>query len=161
MTAASAIILLVAAERLAELVWARRNTALLLQKGAVEHGASHYPAIVIVHAAWLAGLWLLGRNAAVEPLWLAVFAALQIARLWVLASLRGRWTTRILVLPGEPRVRSGPYRFFAHPNYLVVAGEILALPMAFGLTGFALIFSALNAGILLVRIRAENAALKA
>lgn len=146
-------------ERLGELWLARRNTRALIQKGAVEVGASHYPAIVALHATWLAGLWILGWNAPLHPGWLALFAGFQILRLWTLLTLGRRWTTRIIVVPGERLVTAGPYRFLRHPNYLVVTGEIAVLPMCFGLTRVAILFSIANALILTVRIRAENAAL--
>ncbi|PTM98975.1 isoprenylcysteine carboxyl methyltransferase family protein [Mycoplana dimorpha] len=146
-------------ERLGELWLARRNTRALIQKGAVEVGASHYAAIVALHATWLAGLWLLGWNAPLHLGWLGLFAGLQILRLWTLSTLGRRWTTRIIVVPGERLVTAGPYRFLRHPNYLVVIGEIAVLPLCFGLTRFALLFSIANALILTVRIRAENAAL--
>jgi len=155
------VLALVTLQRLAELVVARRNTHALLARGAVEVAPGHYPAIVGLHAAWLLGLWLLAPAREPSLLLLAVFALLQIGRLWVLASLGERWTTRILILPGAPLVRSGPYRYVAHPNYIVVAGEILVLPLAFGLMAFALIFTVLNAAALWVRLRAENAALRA
>lgn len=154
-----AVLGFVTIERLAELVWARRNTRRLLARGAVESSAGHYPLIVILHAAWLAGLWLLAWNRPVNMSWLAVFAVLQAGRLWVLATLGERWTTRIIVLPGEALVRRGPYRLIPHPNYAVVAGEILVLPMAFGLIPYGLVFSILNAGVLALRIRAEEEAL--
>jgi len=146
-------------ERLAELVWARRNTRRLLAQGAQEAAPGHYPLIVILHAAWLAGLWLLAWNRPVVLPWLGVFAVLQAGRLWVLATLGERWTTRIIVLPGVPLVRRGPYRLIPHPNYAVVAGEILMLPLAFGLLGYGLVFSLLNAAVLWVRIHAEETAL--
>ena len=85
---------------------------------------------------------------------------LEIARLWVLATLGRRWTTRIIVLPGAPLVARGPYRFVSHPNYAVVIGEIAVLPLVFGLWQVALIFSVLNAALLWVRISAENEALR-
>ena len=150
---------LVTVERLAELVWARRNTRRLLAQGAHEAAAGHYPLIVILHAAWLVGLWVLAWNRPVVLPWLAVFALLQAGRLWVLATLGERWTTRIIVLPGEALVRQGPYRLIPHPNYAVVAGEILVLPLAFGLLAYGFIFSILNAAVLVVRIRAEEKAL--
>jgi methyltransferase len=153
------VLALVTLERGAELVWARRNTRRLLARGGREAGAGHYPLIVALHAAWLAGLWLLGRDRPVSIPWLAVFAALQAGRIWVLATLGGRWTTRIVVLPGETLVRRGPYRFIPHPNYAVVVGEILVLPLALGLLAYALVFSLLNAAVLVVRIRAESRAL--
>ena len=149
----------VTVQRGAELWLAQRNTRRLLAKGAVEASPGHYPLIVLLHAAWLAGLWFLALSRPIQPGWLALFALLQLGRLWVLASLGERWTTRIIVLPGEALVRRGPYRWVSHPNYLVVAGEILALPMVFGLVIYALAFSALNAAVLYVRIRAESAAL--
>jgi methyltransferase len=117
--------------------------------------------IVALHAAWLAGLWWLGRDEPVDQLWLLAYALLQGLRGWVLASLGARWTTRILVVPGETLVRRGPYRFIPHPNYLVVMGEIAVLPLVLGLPWWALLFSVLNAGMLFVRIRAENRALAA
>ena len=146
-------------QRLGELWLARRNTRRLLARGAVEVSPGHYPLIVALHAVWLVGLWVLAWNRPVQPGWLAVFLALQAARVWVLASLGERWTTRIIVLPGAPLVRRGPYRFLDHPNYAVVAGEILALPMTFGLLAYGLAFSLLNAAVLAVRIRAEGRAL--
>jgi methyltransferase len=157
----SAIVLLsaVTAERLAELHWARRNTAALLARGAAEYAPQHYPAIVLLHALWLAGLWIFGWDQPLSPAWCGVFVTLQFLRLWTLWTLGPRWTTRIIVLPGAPLTVAGPYRFLAHPNYLVVIGEIAALPMCFGLPWLSLIFSIANAGLLSIRIRAENAAL--
>ncbi len=160
MSLAVLVLALVTLERGAELVWARRNTRRLLARGARETGAGHYPLIVALHAVWLAGLWLWGRDRPVSVAWLVVFAALQAGRLWVLATLGERWTTRIIVLPGEPLVRRGPYRLMPHPNYAVVAGEILVLPLALGLPIYGLVFSALNAAVLFVRIRAESRALE-
>jgi methyltransferase len=147
-------------QRLAELALSRRNTRALLARGAVEIAPGHYPAIVALHAAWLLGLWVLAPIREPSLALLAVFGLLQIGRGWVLATLRERWTTRIIVLPEAPMVQSGPYRFLAHPNYAVVAGEILVLPLAFGLVAFALVFTALNALMLWVRVRAEDRALR-
>ena len=159
MSAAILVLLLVTMQRLAELWLSARNTRRLLARGAREVGASHYPLIVAVHAAWLAALWWLAPGRPIDWIWLALFVVLQALRLWVIASLGERWTTRIIVLPGAPLVRRGPYRFLSHPNYAVVIGEIAVLPLVFGLWAVALIFSLLNAAALLVRIRAENAAL--
>jgi methyltransferase len=116
---------------------------------------------VALHAAWLGGLWWLGRDEPIDQLWLLAYAVLQALRGWVLASLGPRWTTRILVVPGETLVRRGPYRFIPHPNYAVVIGEIAVLPLVLGLPWYALAFSLLNAAVLFVRIRAENRALAA
>jgi methyltransferase len=159
MTLAVLVLALVTLQRLGELALARRNTARLRDAGAVEVGVKHYPLVVGLHAAWLAGLWLLAPPIAPSLPWLAVFVILQAVRVWVLASLGRRWTTRILVLPGAPLVRGGPYRFLAHPNYAVVVAEIAVLPIAFGLYGYALVFSLLNAAVLAIRIKAENDAL--
>lgn len=157
---AVAVLAFVTLQRLAELVHARRNTARLMARGAYEVAPGHYPLMVAMHAAWIVGLWWLAPRQPVVPLWLAVFFVAQVLRLWVLATLKERWTTRIIVLPGEPLVRRGPYRFLSHPNYVVVAIELAALPLAFGLVGFAALFTVLNALVLAIRIRAENAALK-
>ena len=154
-----AVLGFVTVQRLGELVIANRNTARLLALGGVERGAAHYPLIVGLHAAWLGGLWLLAWDRPVNLAWLAVYAVLEAGRAWVLATLGGRWTTRIIAVPGETLVRKGPYRFVPHPNYVVVAGEILVLPLVFGLWAYALVFSVLNAAVLWIRIRAETAAL--
>lgn len=156
----SVIILgLVTAQRLGELLLARGNAARLLAAGAREVGASHYPLLVITHAVWLAGLWLLAARLPVSLPWLAIFILLQAARIWVIATLGRRWTTRIIVPREGGVVRTGPYRFLRHPNYAVVAGEIAVLPLVFGLPLYAALFSAINAAVLLVRIRAEDRAL--
>ncbi|WP_309607123.1 isoprenylcysteine carboxylmethyltransferase family protein [Phenylobacterium sp.] len=144
---------------MAELVLARRNTRRLLARGAREYGANHYPLIVGLHTAWLMGLWAIAWPRPVSAAWLTAYLVLQGLRIWVLGSLGARWTTRIIVLPDEPLVRKGPYRFLAHPNYAVVAGEIAVLPMVFGLPVYAAVFTLLNALVLSLRIGAENAAL--
>ena len=160
MTWSIVVLALVTLQRLGELVLARRNTRRLLAQGAHEVAPEHYPLIVAMHAAWLAGLWWLGWDRPVQWPWLLVFLVLQGLRVWVLATLGSRWTTRIIVLPGAPLVAKGPYRVLPHPNYAVVIGEIAALPLAFGLPAFAAAFSLLNAVVLTIRIRAENAALR-
>lgn len=152
---------LVTLQRLGELALAERNTRRLLAQGAYEVGRGHYPVIVAVHAGWLITLWLLGPGETIQFAPLGLFIALQAARVWVIASLGERWTTRIIILPGAPLVRSGPYRWLAHPNYWIVIGEIALLPLVFGLVEVALAFSLLNAAVLWVRIRAENKALAA
>lgn len=153
------ILALVTAQRLGELILARHNTEALLARGAHEVGAGHYPLIVAVHVSWLAALWWLAPGRPVIWLLIGLFLLLQIGRLWVLATLGPRWTTRIIVLPGAPLVTGGPYRVVRHPNYWVVAGEIAVLPLAFGLWRVALLFSLANAAVLAVRIRAEQRAL--
>lgn len=154
------VLALVAVQRLAELAYARRNTRRLLAEGAAENGAGHYPLLVGLHALWLLSLALF-VPADQPPNWflLGIFAALQGMRLWVLASLGRFWTTRVITLPGAPLVRRGPYRWFRHPNYLVVMGEILVLPLAFGAWEIAIVFSLANAAVLALRIRCEERAL--
>jgi methyltransferase len=163
MTLAAVILGLVTLQRLGELVLARRNTDRLRAQGAHEVAAGHYPLIVGLHAAWLAGLWYFvvwrAPDMAVNLMWLGVFVVLQALRVWVIATLGPRWTTRIMVLPGAPLVTRGPYRFVSHPNYCVVAAEILVLPLVFGLVWYGIAFSVLNAAVLWLRIRAEEAAL--
>jgi methyltransferase len=159
MTLPVIILALVTLQRLSELVIAQRNTRALLARGAIEVGASHYPLIVLLHAAWLIGLWILARDRAVNIPLILVFVVLQAFRMWILATLGPRWTTRIIVLPGEALVARGPYRLVPHPNYAVVVAEIAVLPLAFGLVWYAVIFSILNAIVLTIRISAENKAL--
>ncbi len=156
---AVAILAYVSLERLFELVFAGRNTKRLREMGAREYGAGHYPLMVAVHMLWIVTLWFMAWDRQPDLFWLALYILLQAARLWVLATLGPRWTTRIIVLPGEDLVKEGPYRFLNHPNYWVVAGEIAVLPLVFGLPWVALIFTVLNAIALTVRIREENRAL--
>lgn len=161
MSAATIILALVTLQRLGELVLARHNTQRLLACGAVEVGAGHYPLLVAMHAAWLMTLWIYGYDQPVALIPLVAFIGLQGLRCWVLATLGSRWTTRIIVLPGAPLVADGPYRYLSHPNYVVVAAEIVLLPLTLHLPWIALIFSALNAAVLAIRIRAESHALAA
>jgi methyltransferase len=153
------ILALVTLQRLGELWLSNRNTRRLLAQGAREYGREHYPLIVLVHALWLITLWWFAPSRPVDGLWLALFVLLEIARIWVLASIGRRWTTRIIVLPDAPLVRRGPYRFISHPNYLVVVGEIAVLPLVFGMPFISLIFTLVNAGVLSIRVREENKAL--
>ena len=153
------IMALVTLQRLSELVIARRNTKRLLAQGAIEYGAGHYPAMVTMHAAWLAMLWLSVGERPVNWLLLGVFAVLQALRVWVLVVLGPRWTTRIIVLPGAALIARGPFRWVSHPNYCVVTAELAVLPLTFGLTWIAVLFTLLNAAMLYVRIGAEARAL--
>ncbi|MBY0530604.1 MAG: hypothetical protein K2P86_01405 [Xanthobacteraceae bacterium] len=156
-----AILLLgfVTLQRLFELLLSRRNEARLKLRGAVEAGAKHYPVMVLLHVAWLAVLWLLAWDQQPNLLLIAVFLALQPLRYWVIATLGDRWTTRVFVIPGASLIRTGPYRFFSHPNYLIVILEIALVPLAFGLIWVAVAFSVLNAALLVWRIRIEQQAL--
>lgn len=147
-------------QRGGELLLARRNTRRLLARGAVEHGAGHYPFMVAMHAAWLLAICALGWSNPVSSGWLALFVLLQLMRVWVLATLGERWTTRIIVL-NAPLVAKGPYRWMSHPNYAVVVAEVIVAPMVLGLGQVALVFTVLNAAMLWVRIRAEARALRA
>ena len=161
MSLAAVILACVTLQRLGEFVLARANTIRLLARGATEVAAGHYPLVVAMHTAWLISLWVWGRDQPVSAVALAIFIVLQGLRLWVMATLGSRWTTRIIVVPGRPLILSGPYRYLSHPNYAVVAAEIAVLPLALHLPLLALIFTVLNAGVLGIRIRAEACALAA
>jgi methyltransferase len=160
MSGVAIILVLVALQRLGELVYAQRNTSRLLARGAVEIGRRHYPLFVLLHASWLLTLFIaVPGDAPVNWPLLAIFVVLQALRLWVVATLGPFWTTRIVTLPGAPLVRNGPFHFVRHPNYLVVIGEIAVLPLVFGAWGIAIVFSLLNLALLAWRIRIEEAAL--
>jgi methyltransferase len=148
-------------QRVAELWWAKENERRLFAAGGKEYGRSHLLLIVLLHAAWMIGLWALAYDRAVSPVFLALFVVLQFARILVLLTLGRRWTIRIIVVPGETLVAHGPYRLLRHPNYAVVTGEIAVVPLALGLPVYALVFSVLNAAVLAIRIPAENQALAA
>ncbi len=145
-------------QRLSELVLARRNTARLLARGAYEVGAGHYPVMVLMHTAWIIGLVVLGYDQTVSYPWLVAFAVLQVLRVWILATLGPRWTTRIIILP-EPLVARGPFKYLKHPNYALVVAEIIVAPMVLGLVWLAVVFTVLNAAMLWVRIGVEGRAL--
>jgi methyltransferase len=147
-------------QRLVELLYSRRNERRLLAAGAREVGHRHYPLIVALHVAWILSLAIfIPVDTPLRGPWLAIFVALQLLRFWTIASLGRFWATRVLSLPGAPLVRRGPYRFVNHPNYLIVAAEIAALPLAFGAWRLAAIFTVVNATLLCWRICVENAAL--
>ncbi len=161
MTSAELILGIVTLQRAGELVLSRYNTHRLLARGAVEIAPRHYPLIVTVHAAWLMSLWIFGHDQPLNIVALLFYLVLQGFRFWVMHTLGSRWTTRIIVLPGQPLVSAGPYRFLSHPNYTVVTGEIAVLPLVFGLPTVAAVFTILNAAVLTIRIRSENRALAA
>jgi methyltransferase len=149
----------VTVQRITELWWARQNERRLLAAGGVEYGRAHFPLIVLLHASWLIGMWVVAYDRPVQPLFFAIVVVLQLGRFWVLATLGRRWTIRVIVVPGEKLVARGPYRWLRHPNYAVVTGELGAVPLALGLPLYALVFSVLNAAVLAIRIPVENAAL--
>jgi methyltransferase len=154
------VVSLVALQRLAELLYAARNTRLLRRRGGIEHGRSHYPFFIALHGSWLITILVaVPAGTAIDRLPLGLFILLQMARLWIVATLGAYWTTRIITLPGAPLIRRGPYRFLRHPNYLVVTGEIALLPLAFGAWRIAAVFSLLNLALLTWRRRVEDAAL--
>jgi methyltransferase len=161
-----ALVGLVAAGRVVELAVARRQTRALLAAGGVEHGRSHYRFMVALHAALLLGC-VVEPAIAGRPFQPVRFAAGTLAvaaaaalRWWTIATLGGRWTTRVVVVPGRPLVTGGPFRFLRHPNYLAVAIEVAALPLAVGAWITALFGTLLNGFLLLaIRIPCEEAAL--
>ena len=156
---------LVGLQRLLELSYSRRNERRLRARGAVERGAGHYPVMVAIHSLWLVSTLVegLARGPHIPAWWplpLAAFLLVQPLRYWAIASLDVNWNTRILVLPGGTLVRSGPYRYFPHPNYVVVAVEVLTFPLIFGAWITAIVFTLLNTALLYVRIKSENRALR-
>jgi methyltransferase len=160
-SAAEFILGLVTLQRAGELVLSHYHTRRLKARGAIEVAPGHYPLMVAVHTTWLIALWVFGHDQPINMIALVVYLLLQALRFWVMRTLGPRWTTRIIVLPDAPLVLAGPYRFLSHPNYAVVIGEIAVLPLVLGLPAIAAIFTILNAGVLMIRIRAENRALAA
>ena len=155
-----AIIGLLALERLAEVIHSEFNTRKLLARGAHEEGLAHYPLIVALHIAWLVAIVVFLPNPATIH-WIPLLALIvcQILRGWVIATLGPYWTTRIITLPGAPLVTGGPSRFTRPPTYWVVGVEIAALPLTFGEIWVAAVFSVLNAIVITLRMRTEDAAL--
>ena len=159
------LIAFTALERLYELRVSLRNAAWSFNNGGKEFGKSHYPVMVVLHTALLLGcvgeVYFLQRPFyALSGSVLFVLAILcQAARWWCISSLGNRWNTRVIIVPGLPRVTTGPYRFFSHPNYVVVVSEGIILPMVHNAWITAVTFTLLNAILLCVRIRIENHAL--
>ena len=160
-----AVVLLVAVERLAELVVSKRNAAWSLSRGGVETGRGHYPVMVVLHTGFLAAMLVeafVRRPEVPSTLassMLVLVVAAQVLRWWCIATLGSRWNTRVIVVPGLAPVRSGPYRWLSHPNYVAVVVEGVALPLVHASWVTALVFTLANAVLLTVRLRAENAAL--
>lgn len=160
------LIAAVALERIAELVVAQRNLAWSRTQGGVEFGASHYPVMVVLHTgfllACLAEVMLLDRPFLPWLGWPALVVVLlaQALRWWCIATLGHQWNTRVIVIPGAPRITTGPYRWVRHPNYVAVVLEIAALPLVHTAWLTALVFSVANAMLLRERIRVENRALR-
>jgi methyltransferase len=165
MTGFAILILLVGGERIAEVLVSKRHVAISVARGGKEFGSGHYPAMVTLHTALLVGalveVWLLHRPFVPWLGWpmLALVVAAQALRWWCIATLGSRWMTRVMVVPGDTLVRTGPYRRLRHPNYVAVVAEGLALPLVHTAWLTAAAFTVLNAWLLTVRLRAENAAL--
>ena len=160
-----ALVVVIAVERLAELVVSRRHAVESLRRGGVESGQGHFPVMVALHTALLAGCLVetlvLHRAFLPALAWpmLTLVVAANVVRGWCMVSLGPRWTARVIVIPGRPLVKAGPYRWFAHPNYVAVIVEGAALPLVGSAWITACTFTALNAVLLTVRVRCETRAL--
>lgn len=159
------LIIVVAFERIVELVISKRNLLWSFAQGGIEYGRSHYKYMVALHVFLLGGalaeIWIFRPTIFPIISWamLSLAIASQVLRWWCISSLGKRWNTLIVIIPGQPLVQRGPYRFFKHPNYVAVVIEGFALPMVGFAWRTAVIFSVLNAFVLTARIRSENAAL--
>ncbi|KXH86889.1 isoprenylcysteine carboxyl methyltransferase family protein [Sporosarcina sp. HYO08] len=161
----ASVMIFVILQRLVELFIAKRNEKWMLNQGAFEVGAAHYPAMVVMHISFFATLIIEVTlfDRALSPLLDYLFGAfllLQTARIWCLTSLGRFWNTKIIILPGAEVVRKGPYRFMRHPNYTIVTLELLILPLLFSAYLTTIIFAVLNAWMLSIRIPAEEKALR-
>jgi methyltransferase len=166
LTAFTALVLLVGLERLVELVVSKRNAAWAFDRGGRETGQGHYPAMVVLHTGLLAGAlleaWLTRPQVPAVLAWTMLLLVLvsQALRWWCIATLGRAWNTRVIVVPGAPRVRRGPYRWLPHPNYVAVVLEGAALPLVHAAWLTAVVFTVLNAVLLTVRLRVESSALR-
>ena len=165
LAAFTALVVLVGLERLAELVVSKRNAAWSFAHGGRESGQGHYPVMVALHSGFLVAMlveaWVRRPDVPAALAWSMLVLVLlsQALRWWCIATLGRRWNTRVIVVPGLAPVSGGPYRLFAHPNYVAVVVEGVALPLVHAAWITAVVFTVLNAGLLAVRIRAEDAAL--
>lgn len=158
------ILVFVIIQRFVELRIAKRNEKIMLEKGAYEVGASHYPFMILLHVGFFISLLMevLFFKSILIPHFtlLVVFLLLQLLRVWCLVSLGAFWNTKIMILPGANVVKKGPYAYIRHPNYVVVCLEIAVLPLMFGAYVTAVTFTILNGIMLFVRIPIEEKALK-
>ena len=160
------LVALVGVERLAEMVVAKRNAAWSFARGGIETGRGHWPVMVLIHAGLLVGavveVWVFDRPFIPWLGWtmLALVVAAQLLRWWCITTLGPQWNARVIVVPGAERVTRGPYRWMRHPNYVAVVVEGVALPLVHTAWVTALVFTVLNAGVLTMRLRAENEALR-
>lgn len=165
LTAFTVLVALVALERIAELIVSQRNAAWSLRQGGVESGRGHYPVMVVLHVGLLVGAlveaWVRRPDVPVALAWSMVIIVVlaQALRWWCITSLGPRWNTRVIIVPGMAPVRSGPYRWLSHPNYVAVVIEGVALPLVHASWITALVFTVANAVLLTVRIRVEDQAL--
>jgi methyltransferase len=160
----TAAVAAVAVQRLGELVWSKRNERRMRARGAVEYGREHYPVMVALHVGWLVTMLIEARRPgavpkAVRVLALGAFVAAQPLRYWAIAALGDRWSTRVLIPPGEPPLATGPYRYLAHPNYVAVVVELAALPVVLGAWRTAAWATVANALVLRTRVGVERTAL--
>ena len=160
------VVVLVAVERVAEMVVSRRNAAWSFERGGVESGQRHFPVMVVLHTLFLVGMlveaWWRRPDVPGVLAWsmLAIAIACQLGRWWCIQALGRHWNTRVIVVPGTPPILRGPYRFLSHPNYVIVVVEGVALPLVHAAWISAVVFTILNAALLTVRIRVEAAALR-
>ena len=165
LTLFTVLVALVGVERLAELVVSNRNARWSLDRGGFETGQGHYPVMVVLHTGFLVAMLVEAvvrrPDVPASLAWsmLVVVVAAQALRWWCITTLGRRWNTRVIVVPGLAPVRSGPYRWLSHPNYVAVVAEGVALPLVHASWITALVFTVTNAALLTVRLRAENAAL--
>ncbi|KMJ59698.1 hypothetical protein AB685_02190 [Bacillus sp. LL01] len=148
-------------QRVVELGIARRNEQWILSQGAVEYGKEHYKYMVSLHVAFLASFLLevVALDRTLSPFWPAIlilFILTQSLRIWAIQSLGKYWNTKVLILPDASIVKTGPYKFLRHPNYIIVVMEIMLIPLMFNAFITAIVFTALNAWMLSVRIPLEE-----
>jgi methyltransferase len=148
--------------RIAELLLSKRNEKWLLQKDAVEYGSQHYPFIVMLHVMFIISMifeYSLRHTSYYNSFLLIFYFMLLAFKAWVILSLGKFWNTKIYRVANISLIKKGPYKYFKHPNYIIVIAEIAIIPLAFHLYYTAIIFSSLNIIMLFIRIKVENKAL--
>ncbi len=156
------LILFIVLQRMMELMIAKRNRKYIQAIGGFEVGNRHYPAIVLLHVLFFISLLIEGNQTSMPTWWpipFIVFVFAQLVRIWVISTLGRFWNTRIFIVPDSKPIKTGPYRYLRHPNYLTVIIELLSIPLIFGAYYTAILFSVMNALILLIRISIEEQAL--
>ena len=160
-----ALLAIVFAPMLVEARRANRNERLQRARGGIEPAGDVYSVMRIAYPAVFfamiaEGTW---RQVVVSDLAVPGFLLFLLAKAlkwWAIRSLGRSWTFRVIVVPGDAAVTSGPYAWLRHPNYVAVAGELVAVALMSGALVAGPLGTLLFCGLMLKRMSVEDRALR-